>query len=76
MRTSISLPDDAVARAQKRAAELRLSPDQFFAVAVAHYLGYLDSISLARDIDEILSRADPDDPAVNGDHAAGDIVAA
>jgi hypothetical protein len=55
MDTSISLPKDALARSNKRAAELHLSQTEFFAIAIDRYLAYLDSLSLTRDMAAILA---------------------
>lgn len=55
METAITLPDDTVARSTKRAAELHIAPNDLIAAAVAHYLAYLDSLSLTRDMDQLLA---------------------
>ena len=58
METAITVAPDALARASKRAAELRMSRNDFIALALAHYLAYQDSLHLTHDIDEMLSRFD------------------
>ena len=66
METAISVPPEALARASKRAAELRITPAEFIATALAHYLAYQDSLHLTHDIDEILARFDnPNDTVVD-----------
>jgi len=54
----ITIPADALARASERAAELRISPADFVAAALAHYLAYQDSLYLARDMDRMLTQFD------------------
>jgi hypothetical protein len=63
MDTAISISDDALARANKRAAELRMTPTEFISAALAHYLAYQDSLHLTHDVDEILIRFDAPDTA-------------
>jgi hypothetical protein len=58
METGIYVPREALARASKRAAELRMSPTEFVAKALTHYLAYQDSLNLTHDIDEILAPID------------------
>ena len=60
MDTAISVPEDALARAQKRAAELRMTPTEFISAALSHYLAYQDSLHLTHDVDEILIRFETD----------------
>ena len=57
METGIYVPREALVRASKRAAELRMSPTEFVAKALAHYLAYQDSLHLTHDIDEISPRS-------------------
>ena len=52
---AISVPADAFERAAKRAAELSMTPAEFVAAALSHYLAYQDSLHLTHDIDEILT---------------------
>ncbi len=65
METGIYVPREALQRVSKRAAELRISPTEFVAQAVTHYLAYQDSLHLTHDIDEILTPADLDASATS-----------
>ncbi len=55
---AISVPADALERASKRAAELQMTPAEFVAAALSHYLAYQDSLHLTHDIDEMLTAFD------------------
>ena len=60
MDTAISVPEDALARASKRAAELQMTPTEFISAALSHYLAYQDSLHLTHDVDAILIPIDSD----------------
>jgi hypothetical protein len=55
METPISLPRQVLIRTTDRAAELSITPDEFVALALAHYLAYQDSLHLTQDLDKILA---------------------
>ncbi len=66
MEAAIPVPLDALARANKRAAELRMTPTEFVAAALAHYLAYQDSLNLTHDINEILASIGQADEPITG----------
>jgi antitoxin MazE6 len=61
VKTAISVPDETLEQATKRARELGISGSEFFARAARRYLDELSAHSLTRQIDEALRAVGADD---------------